>query len=282
MSQSATSLASIPVYRVRNWQERFESAKSRTYKIKSQTYMPNKQGVGYLRIMREPDGVAIYGAWCAMVGFLSRQEGPRQGYLTDTGKSGGEPYDPDTLAMLLMVPSGIVRRMVDFCSSDSIRWLEVARRKDTTGILPGIPRGIADGPLPLPSPSPLPLVSTPPPPKGGGVSVTDEGFDWFWKAYPKKLAKGDARKAWVQTRKARPPADELVAVVEAQKATADWKKNGGQFIPYPATWLRSSGWENDVGSMNSGKGAGNESTHYRSRDPATHYRSPDNPYGGTF
>jgi len=29
-------------------------------------------------------------------------------------------------------------------------------------------------------------------------------------------------------------------------------KNAGQFIPYPATWLRANGWENDIASMNAG------------------------------
>ena len=33
-------------YRVKDWDARFESSKSRTYKLKTQVYMPNKMGVG--------------------------------------------------------------------------------------------------------------------------------------------------------------------------------------------------------------------------------------------
>ena len=29
-------------------------------------------------------------------------------------------------------------------------------------------------------------------------------FDTFWKTYPKRVAKGDARKAWMQTENIRP------------------------------------------------------------------------------
>lgn len=28
----------------------------------------------------------------------------------------------------------------------------------------------------------------------------------------------------------------------------DWKKDGGQFIPYPATWINRGGWEDEVGT----------------------------------
>jgi hypothetical protein len=113
------------------------------------------------------------------------------------------------------------------------------------------------------------LQDTPLPPRGG-VSVTDEGFDRFWKVYPKKLAKGDAKMAWRKTRGIRPPTDELVAALEAQKKTSDWAKNNGQFIPHPARWLRASGWENDISSMNTG-GLDNENNR-RMQDRNSSYK----------
>lgn len=147
------------LYRIKDWDRRFESAKSREYKMKSQTYMPNKVGIGYVRIMRELDGAAIYGAWCAVVGLLSRMEGPRHGYLTDTGRATGTAHDSASLGMLTLIHKDIVQRMLILCSSKDIGWLEVMSAtdtaKDTAGILPGI----AGGPLPLPLPSPLPVKS---------------------------------------------------------------------------------------------------------------------------
>jgi hypothetical protein len=72
-------------------------------------------------------------------------------------------------------------------------------------------------------------------------------FDEFWKAYPRKIAKADARKAWEQTEKFRPKTEEVLKAVETAKKTEDWRKDGGKFIPYPATWLRGERWEDDYG-----------------------------------
>lgn len=71
----------------------------------------------------------------------------------------------------------------------------------------------------------------------------EEEFDRFWAIYPRKLAKGDARKAWQQTAKIRPALNALLKAVYAAKASEQWMKEGGSFIPYPATWLRQERWE---------------------------------------
>lgn len=73
-------------------------------------------------------------------------------------------------------------------------------------------------------------------------------FDEFWKAYPKKRSKGEAEKAW----KALKPNKELVAKMLEKLAQAktchDWLKDGGQFIPYPASWIRAEGWKDEYGA----------------------------------
>ena len=71
-------------------------------------------------------------------------------------------------------------------------------------------------------------------------------FDTFWKAYPKKVAKGDARKAWGQTERIRPEMATLLSAIQAQMASDQWRKNDGQFIPYPATWLRQERWDDEL------------------------------------
>ena len=71
----------------------------------------------------------------------------------------------------------------------------------------------------------------------------EEGFDEFWKVYPRKVAKGDARKAWKQMATIRPPLEKLIRAVIVARATEDWRKDGGKFVPYPATWLRAERWE---------------------------------------
>ena len=76
------------------------------------------------------------------------------------------------------------------------------------------------------------------------------GFDAFWEAYPKKKAKEAARKAFLKIS----PDDTLLTimlrVIEKEKRSADWKKENGKFIPYPATWLNGRRWEDDDGGGN--------------------------------
>lgn len=66
------------------------------------------------------------------------------------------------------------------------------------------------------------------------------GFDDFWSAYPRKIGKGEALKAWT---KHRPPLDRVLATLDWQRTSRDWTKDGGAFIPHPATWLNRAGWE---------------------------------------
>ena len=70
-----------------------------------------------------------------------------------------------------------------------------------------------------------------------------EEFDQFWASYPKKVAKADARKAWLQTKDVRPDITTVLNAVTAACKTEQWMKSGGAFIPYPATWLRGERWD---------------------------------------
>ena len=70
----------------------------------------------------------------------------------------------------------------------------------------------------------------------------DPEFDRFWQAFPRKKSKGDAFKAWQQLKNERPPIMDVLKALAVLKASPDWQKEGGRFIPYPATWLRAWGW----------------------------------------
>jgi len=73
------------------------------------------------------------------------------------------------------------------------------------------------------------------------AEVSDD-FDVFYEAYPRKKQPDDARKAWQQTADRRPPLEDLLAAVKWQREQAEWRREGGRFIPYPATWLRAGQW----------------------------------------
>jgi hypothetical protein len=68
-------------------------------------------------------------------------------------------------------------------------------------------------------------------------------FDRFWTAYPKKKSKGDAEKAWKVINPSEELVDIILKAIERLKPSEQWTKEGGRFIPYPATWLRAKGWE---------------------------------------
>ena len=72
-----------------------------------------------------------------------------------------------------------------------------------------------------------------------------QGFDLFWIAYPKKKARIDAQKAWLQVEKLRPPIEKLLASIEQQKRSLAWQRDFGEYIPYPATWLRAGQWDDE-------------------------------------
>lgn len=77
-------------------------------------------------------------------------------------------------------------------------------------------------------------------------SVTDDSFDLFWSAYPKKTAKEDARKAWKKIKPNQELIEKIVSAVTAQKESDQWQKENGQYIPNPATWLNRGQWEDEV------------------------------------
>jgi hypothetical protein len=83
----------------------------------------------------------------------------------------------------------------------------------------------------------------------------DPEFVEFWDAYPKKVSKGDAAKAWAQTDpeyangeyvKRPPEASEVVLAAKMRSKCSDWKEDGGKWIPNAATWLRNAGWNDEL------------------------------------
>lgn len=90
-----------------------------------------------------------------------------------------------------------------------------------------------------------PEPESPPIPLRGGETAQSNKFAEFWKAYPKKISKGDAEKAW-KAGKCDRHIDAILQSLEKHKVWQDWTKEGGKFIPHPAKWLRRLGWENDL------------------------------------
>jgi len=70
-------------------------------------------------------------------------------------------------------------------------------------------------------------------------------FNDFWLAYPKKIAKANAEKAF---KKANVNGDfnKVMDALEKQKHSDQWKTENGKFIPHPATWINQRRWEDEI------------------------------------
>ncbi|WP_031039802.1 hypothetical protein [Streptomyces sp. NRRL F-5650] len=97
---------------------------------------------------------------------------------------------------------------------------------------PGAPR------RPAPQPQARPARKRTPPP-------VDTGFDEFWAAYPRKVAKGTARTAWTKALKRGVTAEHITAA--ASRAAAQWRAAHTElrFIPHPATWLNGERYDDE-------------------------------------
>ena len=74
----------------------------------------------------------------------------------------------------------------------------------------------------------------------------EDGFAAFWLQYPKKVAKPQALKAWKKIKPAGQILADLMTSLDRQKSGEQWQKDGGQFIPHPATWLSGRRWEDEA------------------------------------
>ena len=74
---------------------------------------------------------------------------------------------------------------------------------------------------------------------------TQKEFCAFWNAYPKKRDKGRVEKWFKQHKPNKETVEQMIKQIERLKDTEQWKKENGQFIPYPSTWLNAKGWEDE-------------------------------------
>jgi hypothetical protein len=76
------------------------------------------------------------------------------------------------------------------------------------------------------------------------------GFDVFYNAYPLKVGKQAAVKAFAKV-KAGTFLDNILADIDRRLSNGEWTAERAQFIPHPATYLNGRRWEDetDVGGQ---------------------------------
>ena len=78
------------------------------------------------------------------------------------------------------------------------------------------------------------------------VSEDDPLWVQFWAAYPRRVAKKDARRAWALLQPTRETVDKMLVTLEwQQRAWSNW-----DYIPYPASWLRAERWTDEPQTTN--------------------------------
>jgi len=87
-------------------------------------------------------------------------------------------------------------------------------------------------------------------PKEKIISLSEKRFEEFWKLYPRRVGKDDARKKW---NKINPDTELFDKIMNAVRDNIDrnpqWQRDNGQFIPHPATWLNQGRWDDDISSV---------------------------------
>jgi hypothetical protein len=73
----------------------------------------------------------------------------------------------------------------------------------------------------------------------------DGEFAQFWEAYPKKRKKLDAQKAFNQARRSGVTLAHMLEALDWQRSQSQWVRDDGQYIPFPASWLRAGSYDDE-------------------------------------
>jgi hypothetical protein len=210
-----------PIYRVKNWDELFENNRTREMKNMTWVPVPNRHdGEGFQRIMREPDGISVYGCWQLILQVSSRCLRERGTLLRDDGA----PLTAESFAL----KTGW-RRVEDFeralalLSTPEIGWLEVLTKEGAVipqegAVIPHDParkgregKGIEEkGSSPARGRAAPPFVT---PSEIGDLPGWQEAWDaWVTFRKSKRAPVTERVKRTVQQRLARRPAEAIAAL----------------------------------------------------------------------
>ena len=79
-----------------------------------------------------------------------------------------------------------------------------------------------------------------------GLAKYPPGFEDFYAQFPKKVGKDAAARAYGRRKFSGEDRCRLLEAIARQREWPTWKKNGGEFIPHPATWLNEGRWDDEA------------------------------------
>lgn len=107
------------LYTIRNWAEKYENGEARKVKGTLDWFKcPTKHdGLSYRRIMRRPDGLAMYGAWVLIVAVAAKCE-PRGVLQSEDG-----PLTAEDIALKTGADEKAILKAMQLFSSKEVAWL---------------------------------------------------------------------------------------------------------------------------------------------------------------
>lgn len=178
------------------------------------------------RLVQTAEGRQAYCVYVHLVSVAAKD--PPRGVLADERG----PFTYEDLALKTALPEKVIRDAVVMLSDPSVAWVEAVGDWESNGV------EIPDQAVHSNSDS-------------GSISAspakrkTAEHFDAFWRVYPKKAGKPNARKKW-KDQQLDDIADQVMAGLERCKGSKQWQREGGQYIPHPTTWLNREGWHDEL------------------------------------
>ncbi len=93
-----------------------------------------------------------------------------------------------------------------------------------------------------------PALADPKPKRNIKPAATDllDGFDQFYRLYPRRQNRPKAESAWKKLKPDAELRETLLAALANHRLRLDWIRDGGQYIPLPATWLNGRCWEDEI------------------------------------
>jgi len=215
--------------KIHDWDLHFEQDRSRQWKNLKWVPIPNKQGLGYKKIMLEKNGAEIFGCWNALVQQASLCN-PRG----DLSK-----YTINDLSMKTMVPFKILESAIIFITQN-LDWIEVIENldKDVNNLDINVSQPAVDSSMLCSSIQGSSIHSLKSPEKLSS-------FSEFWSLYPKKTGKGAAEKSWSKIKEKKEVLEKIKIALKWQVKSAQWKNEDGKYIPMPVTYLNQKRWEDE-------------------------------------
>lgn len=73
-----------------------------------------------------------------------------------------------------------------------------------------------------------------------------DAFETFWKTYPRKRNKATAWQVWTKEGCEAQAPRIVQSIHDHITYDSQWQRNGGEFIPHPATYLHNERWTDDL------------------------------------